>query len=408
MELARLPGKFSADPYGLQKLVGVTIGIAALLVDGLDVITILRHPNETIVTAFLDWNVFLVTAGGGIGFVSGFWKPSIAKWVQVFIFFLTVILNALTTTAGGNLSGGVFLIFGLMLIFEYRLGKASIWIAAVVTLALFPLSLAWGYKNFTSSFIILTVLTLIAVITLIILYGAVNLRHEFRHREDTVLLETRVKERTSELEGALAERAVMLQEIHHRVNNNLQVIASILELEAGKEENERARASRERSIQRIYAMALVHETLYRTDQLDRVDLAQYADRLLDDIRAGSSIEFILRAEGPVLVGLDFAVPFGLLLNELATNARKHAFPAGLPGRVDIRIDSEAGLRLTVADNGVGMAEDLPKAGARTLGLDLVKVLSEQLGGEVAMDGKSGTRWTIRFTPRSGSPESALG
>jgi two-component sensor histidine kinase len=408
MELTRLPGKFSADPDGLQKLVGATIGIAALCVDGLNAILILRHPGATIAMAFLDWNVFLVTAGGGIGFVSGFWKSSIAKWVQVFIFFLTAILNAMTTTAGGNLTGGVFLIFGFMLIVEYRLGKASIWIAAAVTLIFFPLSLAWGYKSFTSSFIILTVLTLIAVITLIILYGAVLLRHEFRHREDTALLETRVKERTSKLEGALAERAVMLQEIHHRVNNNLQIIASILELEAGKEENERARASREKSIQRIYAMALVHETLYRTDQLDKVDLAQYADRLLDELRAGSPIEFLLSSDGPVLVGLDFAVPFGLLLNELVTNAQKHAFPAGLPGRVDIRIDSDAGLRLTVADNGVGMAEDLPKAGAKTLGLDLVKVLSEQLEGEAAMDGKSGTRWTIRFSPRSGSPESAIG
>jgi two-component sensor histidine kinase len=400
VELKRFQCKFSADLDGLQKIVGVTLGIAAFFADSLSAILVLRHLGATIVSALLDWNILLVFVGGVLGFISSIWKSFTAKWIQVFIFFLTAILNALTTTAGGNLTGGVFLIFGLILILEYRLGKASIWIAAIVTLILYPLSLILGYKSFSPSFIYLTALTVIAVITLIVLYGAVILRHEFRHSQDKELLESRVKERTAELERSLGERSVMLQEIHHRVNNNLQIIASILELEAGKEENESARVSREKSVQRIYAMALVHETLYRTDQLENVDLAQYADRLLDELRAGSSIEFVLKAEKPVYVGLDFAVSFGLLLNELATNAQKHAFPALLSGRVEVGIDEEEGLKLSVADNGVGMAENQPLEGGKTLGLDLVRVLAQQLHGEVALERNPGTRWTIRFTARA--------
>jgi two-component system, sensor histidine kinase PdtaS len=241
---------------------------------------------------------------------------------------------------------------------------------------------------------------MIMIICFIILYGAVILRHELRHRQDKEFLETRVKERTAELEHALAERSVMLREIHHRVKNNLQIITSILQLEAGREESPLARSSREKSVQRIYAMALVHETLYQTEQLDKIDLALYADRLLDDVRAGTSIEFVLDAKGPILVGLDFAVPFGLLLNELVTNAQKHAFPDSFKGRVDIGLGAEEGLALSVADDGLGISEDIRLEGAKTLGLNLVSALAKQLGGEVALQRNPGTKWTIRFSPRS--------
>jgi len=319
--------------------------------------------------------------------------------MQISVFLLTTILSALTTREG-DLSSGVFLIFGLILIFEYNLGRYAILIGAAFALVLYPLDLAVGLKQNSPAYLSQTFAIMLMIVCFIILYGAVILRHELRHRQDKELLETRVKERTAELEHALAERSVMLREIHHRVKNNLQVITSILQLEAGREESPLARASREKSIQRIYAMALVHETLYQTEQLDNIDLANYADSLLDGVRAGSSIEFVLDAKGPFLVGLDFAVPFGLLLNELVTNAQRHAFPEGFKGRVDIRIDAAQGLRLSVADNGQGMSEDIRLEGAKTLGFMLVSALARQLGGEVALERNPGTKWTIRFSPRS--------
>jgi two-component system, sensor histidine kinase PdtaS len=216
------------------------------------------------------------------------------------------------------------------------------------------------------------------------------------------LLETRVKERTAELEKALAERSVILQEIHHRVRNNLQLVTSMLQLEAGRQDDSALRSSMEASIQRIYVMALVHEILYATEELDDLDLVRYSDRLLDAFRDEAPFEFRLEAEAPIPVGLDFAVPFGLLLNELVSNANRHAFPEGY-GRIDVRIErTEGGLRLVVADEGVGIPEAYPVPGAKTLGLTLVDVLVKQLGGEASLERRPGTKWTIAF-PLSRSP-----
>jgi two-component sensor histidine kinase len=245
---------------------------------------------------------------------------------------------------------------------------------------------------------------------LVVLYGTVLLRHEYRHRQDKELLETRVKERTAELERALAEGSVMLQEIHHRVNNNLQIISSILRLEADREESSALRASREKSLQRIYAMALVHEILYQTDELEYIDLGRYAMQLIDDVRSGSTLGFALAVEKDIRVDLDFAVPFGLLLNELVNNAVEHAFPEGRAGRVEIRVKSESGgaIALSVSDDGVGLPEGLRFEGARTLGFNLVNALIIQLHGKMDLDRRSGTSWTIlfpRLEPRSwSSPE----
>jgi two-component sensor histidine kinase len=143
-------------------------------------------------------------------------------------------------------------------------------------------------------------------------------------------------------------------------------------------------------------MALVHETLYDTDQLESIDLVKYTGELLNLARDVSPIHFGLEAEGPIPVGLDFAVPFGILLNELVSNAEKHAFPQGAGGRVDIRIDSTEGILLAFADDGVGISEHIGIEGAKTLGLTLVKVLVQQLHGKIDLDRSAGTRWTIRF------------
>ncbi len=388
--------EFAADPDGLQKLVGITAGVTAVIVDILDVLAIRIFRGTTLLASLLDWYVLSVTAVGICGAISGFWKSPIARWMQVAMFFLAAVLNSLTSNTGGDVTGGIFLLFGLILLSEYRLGYWSIWIAGVVTFVIYPLALIVGYRNISHSYLVLALLTIVGVIGFIILYGGVLIRHELRHRLDRELLETRVKERTAELERAVAERSVMLQEIHHRVKNNLQIITSILRLEVDRQADATSRAAIEASIQRIFAMALVHETLYDTDQLESIDLVKYTGELLNLARDVSPIHFGLEAEGPIPVGLDFAVPFGILLNELVSNAEKHAFPQGAGGRVDIRIDSTEGILLAFADDGVGISEHIGIEGAKTLGLTLVKVLVQQLHGKIDLDRSAGTRWTIRF------------
>ena len=339
---------------------------------------------------------------GVCGIVSALWISPITKWLQVSIFFITALLGAATATTG-NITSGIYLIFGLILISQYSLGPCAIWIGAIFSLVPYAIALAIGLSGSSHAFPTQLAADMAVLFGLIVISGAVLYRHEFRHREDVALLETRVKERTAELERALDERFVMLQEIHHRVKNNLQVIISLLRLEADRQGDTDSRASLEASVQRILAMALVHETLYDTDQLDEIDIVSYARRLIEETRASASAEFELEAEGPSLVGLDFAVPFGLLLNELMSNSEKHAFPPGTRGKVVIRIESKDGMVLRVEDNGIGMSEDVRIDGPKTLGLNLVKVLAQQLGGKISLDRKSGTRWAIRFPSTEPEP-----
>jgi two-component sensor histidine kinase len=232
----------------------------------------------------------------------------------------------------------------------------------------------------------------------------VILRHELRHRRDRELLEARVRERTADLEAALSERSAMLQEIHHRVKNNLQVIISMLKLETERRTDPASRALLETSVQRIYAMSLVHETLYDTDKLDVIDLVRYAELLLESVRSASKNEYAIKASAPVPVGLDFAVPFGLLLNELVSNVERHAYPKGARGRVEVQIESKDGILFTIRDDGVGIPEVVDIEGPETLGLSLVGALVKQLSGVMALDRDEGTRWTIRFPAAEGGRE----
>ncbi len=387
--------RYAAETYSLQRVVGLTVGTAALFIGFLNILTLIESLGYSFFKALLNWNIITIAVLGISGIISGFWESRISKWMQLAIFLVTALISAGTTTEG-DLTSCTFLVFGLILISEYKLGRLAIGIGVFFGFLAFPFALAIGLKSRSPAFAIQGITVLIGTICLIILYGAVLYRHEFRHRQDLALLETRVKERTVELEHALEERFAMLQEIHHRVKNNLQVIISLLRLEADRQGDSGSRASLEASVQRILAMALVHETLYDTDQLDKIDIVSYAKRLIEETRAAASAEFELEAEGATLVGLDFAVPFGLLLNELMSNSEKHAFPAGTRGKVVIRIESKDGIVLRVEDNGIGMSEDVHIDGPKTLGLNLVKVLAQQLGGKISLDRKSGTRWTIRF------------
>jgi two-component sensor histidine kinase len=392
--------RFVADPNGLQRIVGFIIGSAAIVANAANIIVTIRTLGMLKVDEIFDWYFFSLALITLCGFISAFWMSAFARWLQVLVFLLTAILSGITVR-GGDLTSGFFIIFCLVLIFEYRFGRYSYLVGVASALILYPLSLIIGFSKQSSAFLAQSAAVVVIIFCLIILYGSVLLRHEFRHRQDRDLLEIRVKERTIELERALADRSVMLQEIHHRVNNNLQIISSILQLEADREESLILRASREKSLKRVYAMALVHEILYQTEELEKIGLDRYVDRLVDEVRAGSAVDFVLIVDKDILVGLDFAVPFGLLLNELVTNALEHAFPGGSVGRVEIRVESESGdgIGLSVADNGVGIPEDTPFEDARTLGFNLVNALTVQLHGRIDLDRRSGTRWTILFPGR---------
>lgn len=191
-------------------------------------------------------------------------------------------------------------------------------------------------------------------------------------------LEQRVAERTAELQELLAHQELLMREIHHRVRNNLQIVSSLLSLQTRLSENDST--ALEDCQSRIESIALVHEQLYRTENLNRVALEEYlaslATRLFSTL-GGRSRGIELKLDlARASVGVDQAVALGLILNELVTNSLKHAFPGGRTGVVEVALtESEGWLSMRVHDDGIGSQAE----GVGGLGLTLVASLVQQLG-----------------------------
>ncbi len=207
------------------------------------------------------------------------------------------------------------------------------------------------------------------------------------------------------LKSLLEEKEVLLKEIHHRVKNNLQVISSMLRLQSGRIAEPHALSAIEESQQRIQAMSLIHETLYQSPNLEQIDFADYVQRLTRQVlRAYLPHQVQLEVEvAPLALALDKAVPCGLIIHELVSNALKHAFPAGHDdhpaggARIEVGLRPvPAGLALTVSDNGVGLPAELDLRQVTTLGLQLVATLVDQLEGSITLERGNGTAFTIIF------------
>jgi two-component sensor histidine kinase/PAS domain-containing protein len=204
------------------------------------------------------------------------------------------------------------------------------------------------------------------------------------------------------LESALAEKTILLKEIHHRVKNNLAVVSSLLSMKADAVTNPTAKEALLQSQQRVYSMALIHEHLYGNERLDRINFAEYATQLVRRLHAALAGEpdriAIELALDPIELGIEQAVPCGLILNELLTNAFKYAFRGRESGRIAVSFRERAGMHeLSVADDGVGIpAEAAYGPNGDSLGLRIVEVLTHQLDGTLQHEPHSGTRVVLRF------------
>ncbi len=210
------------------------------------------------------------------------------------------------------------------------------------------------------------------------------------------------KRHEAAIETSLAEKEVMLKEIHHRVKNNMQVISSLVNLQANEIRDPLIHSVLREVTHRVHSMALVHEKLYHSDDLARVDLGDYIQSLLSYLwrahgSAASGIRLTTRLE-PVSLPVNLAVPCGLILNELFTNALKHAFAGREAGEVAVTLDTTAdgGVHLEVSDDGVGLPEAFDWQRNGSLGLRLVQMLCTQIQAQVALKPGSGTRFTLTF------------
>ena len=205
------------------------------------------------------------------------------------------------------------------------------------------------------------------------------------------------------LKASLAEKEVMLKEIHHRVKNNLQIISSLVSMQVDTLTDERIRKELDDVRDRIRSMALVHEKLYQTDSLAQIDFADYAATMLRVLwnshgALASKVRLNLMAN-PVMLPIETALPCGLILNELTGNTLKHAFPNGSDGEVTVGLEHDAAAKavcLWVRDNGIGLSPDLDWRQSSSLGLRLVQLLAGQLRGTVESGTGPGAEFRVTF------------
>lgn len=215
------------------------------------------------------------------------------------------------------------------------------------------------------------------------------------------ITERRAAQRQIEL--ALQEKTVLLNEVHHRVKNNLQIIASLLSLQAGYSSEQAVQRALADSQNRVTAMALIHQLLYERRDYSGVDLGEYLSRLgslLFSVYSAQTRNVALKMDvEPVLVDLDRAAPCGLLVNELMTNSLKHAFPGGRAGTIELSLKRQGAgeVLLAVRDDGVGLPEHVEPASAGSLGMQLLPLLAEQAGARYRWARERGTTFELSFS-----------
>ena len=202
--------------------------------------------------------------------------------------------------------------------------------------------------------------------------------------------------------ASLKEKQTLLDEIHHRVKNNMNVVSSLLKLQADNIEDDKIKQILKTSQSRVYAMSAVHETLHGLENLSEIDLKTYLSKITtaifqtystdhQEIKLKSNVE-------EVPISLNQAYPLGLTINELISNSLKYAFPYNRKGEITVsmkKLNTE--LELTIMDDGVGMPKDFDWKNSKSLGLKLVRTLVEnQLDGSIDMENTNGTKFTIKF------------
>lgn len=211
---------------------------------------------------------------------------------------------------------------------------------------------------------------------------------------------TRQKINEQQLKQTLQEKEVLLREIHHRVKNNLQVIISLLNLSASQFDEPRVLQLLEEASQRIRSMAMIHEQLYQSEDLSHIDFRNYIPSLVSELFAMSSggDRIVCKTHiDAIPLNIEMAIPCGLILNELLTNALKHAFPNGRRGVIEITFKKQKGqCVLLFHDNGVGLPQFSPLEKPKSMGLQLIHILTQQLGGKLRVERKNGTTFRIAF------------
>ncbi|MBD0256584.1 MAG: histidine kinase, partial [Cytophagales bacterium] len=211
----------------------------------------------------------------------------------------------------------------------------------------------------------------------------------------------------SEQQRLLQEKERLLREIHHRVKNNLQVVMSLLSSQADSLQDKAALSAIQESQHRVQAIALIHQKLYQSEGVARIPMQDYIEEVVAYLHESyclhQQVHFQVEVE-PIELDVTQAVPLGLIINEVLTNAFKYAFPGGRPGTITLRLQRLAATcQLTIADDGVGLPAHYDPAQSRSLGMTLLHGFSGQLGGELTLTSPPGLSINLVFEEELLSP-----
>jgi two-component sensor histidine kinase len=212
-----------------------------------------------------------------------------------------------------------------------------------------------------------------------------------------------IHEKNAYLSQLLQDKEWLLKEIHHRVKNNLQIVMSLLDSQADFLQDGKALAAIQESQQRVYAISLIHQKLYQSENLAMIEMDTYISEVVsyicESFDVQGRIQFYISV-APLKLDVAIAIPLGLLINEAITNSLKYAFPEARTGQVSInlyQIDPERYM-LTIADDGIGLGKDFDIHATPSLGMTLMKGLSQQLGGNLKVEGDAGLKVSLLFHP----------
>lgn len=204
-----------------------------------------------------------------------------------------------------------------------------------------------------------------------------------------------------QIQKDLKEKELLLKEIHHRVKNNLQIICSLLNLQSQKITDKKALAAFKQSCNRVFSMALVHERLYQSKDFSNINFKQYILNLIAELKIAYHISSKINLNTSIediYLGIDIAIPCGLILNELITNAFQHAFPDNRNGRVRITMKTAKNdiCIIKIKDNGIGFSDHVDIQESKTLGLKMVHMLVDQVSGKLQVTNNQGLCFLIKF------------
>jgi len=209
------------------------------------------------------------------------------------------------------------------------------------------------------------------------------------------------KETEKKIRRSLEEKLILVKEIHHRVKNNLQIISSLLHMQTSGVKDSRLLSVLKESEDRVQSMSLVHEKLYQSDLMATIDFSEYinslAERLISSYSVHNNIALNIESD-PLMLSINTAIPCGLIINEILTNAIKYAFPDNHEGIIEIRLKvKNEQINLQISDNGIGLPEDLNLKKIKSLGMKLIQVLTDQIDGELSINRDNGTLYSLSFS-----------